>query len=523
MLRATACTWTDRARSPRRRARTYGCSDLACGTGYTVGVDAFDGAGNRSRQTSTFVSTAACRDVTASKRVPTGVHSAAATAETSVDPRRGRRPGRRLRRRRVRALRWRVLGRTVEPAVGDDHEPLRAARPTTIGISAARRRRQRPRREHDRVLLDRALRRSHGADRRRPASPSAKSTHDHRRASPGPPRPTRRASPSTGSTRKGRRSAVRRRPREISGGLECGRTYTFGVDAADGGAEQVCRRDAVGGDCALPHHHHTAPAASPDDGLDGPDGAGEPSNDLGHADDGRRFAWDLEHRPADGMAGDQIFAATARRSARAPASTAGLTNDLDRPLVAPAAPQYRLRRRRASTAPATSAPRPRSTSPRRHATLRRPRRRDPAAPGRHAPAAPARPRPRRPRPTRPRRRRRARFSRRLRRRQPSTRTRSRRRLVVLRRDSSTDRGRHGRLPDLPRRRGRSARARASTVRLANQWTHRDRTCGTTYRLRRRRASTAPGNGRRRSSTTLRRHHHAPATAAAPPPPPPAGW
>ena len=62
------------------------------------------------------------------------------------------------------------------------------------------------------------------------------------------------------------------------------------------GAEQVCRRDAVGGDCALSDHDHTAPAASPDDGLDGPDGAAEPPNDLGHADGGLARLG-LEHRP----------------------------------------------------------------------------------------------------------------------------------------------------------------------------------------------------------------------------------
>jgi chitodextrinase len=60
----------------------YTFTSLVCSKGYTVAVDAFDDAGNRSRKTSTFVSTAACGDV-APPSAPTGVYSVA-TTETQV-------------------------------------------------------------------------------------------------------------------------------------------------------------------------------------------------------------------------------------------------------------------------------------------------------------------------------------------------------------------------------------------------------------------------------------------------------
>jgi chitodextrinase len=56
----------------------YTFTGLVCSKGYNVAVDAFDDAGNRSRKTSTFVSTAACGDV-APPSAPTGVHSVATT------------------------------------------------------------------------------------------------------------------------------------------------------------------------------------------------------------------------------------------------------------------------------------------------------------------------------------------------------------------------------------------------------------------------------------------------------------
>ena len=54
-----------------------------CGTGYIVGVDAFDLAGNHSSRTSTAVSTNPCADVTAPSS-PLGMKRLAATETTVV-------------------------------------------------------------------------------------------------------------------------------------------------------------------------------------------------------------------------------------------------------------------------------------------------------------------------------------------------------------------------------------------------------------------------------------------------------
>src|SRR5439155_1302070 len=55
---------------------------LACGTNYTLGVDAYDGAGNRSAQSSVTASTSACPD-TQAPTTPTGLSAGGAT-QTSV-------------------------------------------------------------------------------------------------------------------------------------------------------------------------------------------------------------------------------------------------------------------------------------------------------------------------------------------------------------------------------------------------------------------------------------------------------
>ena len=57
-------------------------SGLDCGTGYTVGIDAYDDAGNRSEQTTTTASTAACPDRTP-PTAPSGIRQVA-VSETSV-------------------------------------------------------------------------------------------------------------------------------------------------------------------------------------------------------------------------------------------------------------------------------------------------------------------------------------------------------------------------------------------------------------------------------------------------------
>ena len=61
----------------------YTFGSLACGTGYVVGVDAFDAVGNHSSKTSTTVSTSACLDRLAPS-VPTSIKLAAATTSSVV-------------------------------------------------------------------------------------------------------------------------------------------------------------------------------------------------------------------------------------------------------------------------------------------------------------------------------------------------------------------------------------------------------------------------------------------------------
>jgi chitodextrinase len=61
----------------------YNFGGLACGTGYLVGVDAFDAAGNQSSPTTTTVSTSACADLEPPS-VPTGIALAAATESSAV-------------------------------------------------------------------------------------------------------------------------------------------------------------------------------------------------------------------------------------------------------------------------------------------------------------------------------------------------------------------------------------------------------------------------------------------------------
>ena len=74
--------YLDGARKGQTASTDYTFDQLVCGKGYTLGVDAFDDAGNRSRTTSTFASTAACGDVTAPS-APSNVRTVAST-ETQV-------------------------------------------------------------------------------------------------------------------------------------------------------------------------------------------------------------------------------------------------------------------------------------------------------------------------------------------------------------------------------------------------------------------------------------------------------
>ncbi len=62
---------------------SYTVDKLTCGTGYTIGVDAFDRSDNHSTITTTTVSTSACPDATAPSP-PSGVHQVAATEDSVV-------------------------------------------------------------------------------------------------------------------------------------------------------------------------------------------------------------------------------------------------------------------------------------------------------------------------------------------------------------------------------------------------------------------------------------------------------
>ena len=250
------------SRANETASTTYTVRSLACSTGYTVGVDAFDGAGNRSRQKSTFVSTAACLDVTPPS-APTDVKTAA-TAETSV------------------VLSWTpsrddfgVVGYGLYVGgfwVGQWSEPsatitnLSCGQNYTIGISA----------------LDAAGNTSPQttaffstapcADRMAPTSPTGLAVSKSTTTSVS--LTWTASTDASGVAEYGLYKDATKVDTVTStsgdfDGLECGRTYTFGVDAT---------------------------AASPDDGLDGPDGAAEPPNDLDHADGGLARLG-LEHRP----------------------------------------------------------------------------------------------------------------------------------------------------------------------------------------------------------------------------------
>ena len=61
----------------------FSLTALTCGTGYAIGVEALDGAGNRSKRTSTFMATASCPGMTGPS-VPSGVKHVAAEASVSL-------------------------------------------------------------------------------------------------------------------------------------------------------------------------------------------------------------------------------------------------------------------------------------------------------------------------------------------------------------------------------------------------------------------------------------------------------
>ena len=64
---ATTCT-SERSRQGQRAQTSYAFSGLSCGTSYTVGVDAYDAAGNRSAVSWLIVTTGACADTSPPRR-----------------------------------------------------------------------------------------------------------------------------------------------------------------------------------------------------------------------------------------------------------------------------------------------------------------------------------------------------------------------------------------------------------------------------------------------------------------------
>jgi chitodextrinase len=73
------------ARVGTARETTFAFGDLACGTGYTLAVEAFDAAGNRSPKASVVVSTSACPATTSAGTAATTSASAATTTSASPD------------------------------------------------------------------------------------------------------------------------------------------------------------------------------------------------------------------------------------------------------------------------------------------------------------------------------------------------------------------------------------------------------------------------------------------------------
>jgi chitodextrinase len=218
--------YLDGTRTSETEATRYTFDDLVCGRGYTMGVDAFDDAGNRSRTTSTFASTAACRDTTA-PTAPADVRTTAAT-DTQV------------------ILSWSPstddfgvtgyslyvggfwVGRWSQPSATITN--LKCGQTYEIGIDASDAAGNQS--ERTQTFFSTAS----CGDRTPPSTPSAvvvaKTTQDT---------VTLGWSPSTdasgvaeyGLYRDGSKVGTTTTPNGAFAGLSCGKTYTLGVDAAD--------------------------------------------------------------------------------------------------------------------------------------------------------------------------------------------------------------------------------------------------------------------------------------------------
>jgi chitodextrinase len=304
--------YLDGDRSAETSRTEYTLRDLACGRGYNVGVDAFDDAGNRSRKASTFVSTSACGDLTPPS-VPTDVHSVAAT-ETSV------------------ILAWAPstddfgvvgyglfvggfwVGRWTEPSATVTN--LSCGQTYQIAISA----------------VDAAGNQSAGTDaffstapcndRTAPAPPAGLSvtkTTQNAVSVTWTPATDRSGIAEYGLYRDGAKVDTSTSTSAEFGGLECGTTYSLGVDAADNAANRsaVVTLSSATAPCT------SVPPPPPSSGTPAP--TAPPNLHTDSVDQSTVvLRWDSSSDP-DGMAGYQIFR-DGRKIGEGPGVHGGLTN-----------------------------------------------------------------------------------------------------------------------------------------------------------------------------------------------------
>ena len=236
--------------------------ELTCGTGYTIGVDAFDRSDNHSTITSTTVSTSACPDATrslaAERRAPG--RGDGELGDARVVALVGQR-----RRRRVRALRLGRACRDGQRRERDAHGP-RVRQRATWSRSTRPTRRGTARRAATSYLRTSAC----PTTNQPPSTPTGlkvtAATADRRHA---------RLDGVHGRRRRRRLRALCRRQAHVGhhqtsadfAGLQCGTTYALGVDAFDGAGKRSTRRSS----CPRRHRPASRAAAADDDGDADPD------------------------------------------------------------------------------------------------------------------------------------------------------------------------------------------------------------------------------------------------------------
>jgi chitodextrinase len=301
--------YLDGSRKSETSESRYTLRDLACGRGYTVGVDAFDDAGNRSRKTSTVVSTSPCRDVSPPS-VPTDVHSVASTENAVI-------------------LAWTpstddfgVVGYSLYVGgfwVGRWNEPsatitnLSCGQTYQIGIEAT------DAAGNESARSDVFFSTARCSDHKPPAAPGnvgvTKATQTS--VSLGW---TASTDPSGiaeyGLYRDGAKVGTASGTTGDFGGLQCGKTYSFGVDAAD----NAQNRSAV---ASLTAATATCSTTPPPSGSTAP--SAPPNLHTASVDDSTIvLRWDSS-TAANGMAGYQIFRDGAKIG-EGPGVHGGLTN-----------------------------------------------------------------------------------------------------------------------------------------------------------------------------------------------------